>query len=190
MKKVITLIGLPGSGKTTLGDMIHTLIGGARINADQVRNTISSDLKFSDLDREVQAYRMGAMAALALYEPITLVTGNSGIDLWQLNQTVVVDFVCPTQRTRDVYEWATRSNLMNPVRRMTIWMNTITREQSRFPDTASLFQNPSGVDLTISGFKTKQQLAMAAGGIAMEIKPELKDDPAFPNRVQALGETA
>ena len=186
MKKIITLLGLPGSGKTTLGDMIHKLIGGARVNADVVRQTISSDLKFSELDREIQAYRMGAMAALALYEPMTLITGKDGVPVGHLNQTVVVDFVCPTQRTRDVYEWAARSTLVNPVRRLTIWMDTITPEESRFPDTAKLFQPPSGCDIIIKGFKTKDQLISAAGSIALEMRPDIAEAPDFLNKLKEL----
>lgn len=186
MKKIITLIGLPGSGKTTLGDMIHKLIGGARVNADVVRQTISSDLKFSELDREIQAYRMGAMAALSLYEPMTLVTGKEGVPAGHLNQTVIVDFVCPTQRTRDVYEWACRCGMHDPVRRMTIWMDTITPEESRFPDTAKLFEAPSGCDIIIKGFKTRDQLISAAGGIASEMRPDIADAPDFLTKLKAL----
>lgn len=171
MKTVVTLIGLPGSGKTTLGDLIHKIIGGSRINADAMRATISCDLKFTDMDREIQAYRMGALAALSLAEPIQ-VTGGGKIDIGYLNQSAVVDFVCPTQRTRDVYEWSIRSQLPFPIRRLTVWMDTITPEQSRYPDTAKLFQAPSGVDLVIQGYKTAEQMEKLAMAIAFELYPE------------------
>lgn len=171
MKTVITLIGLPGSGKTTLGDLIHKITSGSRINADTMRATISCDLKFTDMDREIQAWRMGALAALSLTEPIQ-VTGGGKVDIGYLNQMSVVDFVCPTQRTRDVYEWAIRSQLPFPIRRFTIWMDTITPEQSRFPDTAKLFEKPSGVDIVIDKYKTQEELQLIAQSIVFELCPE------------------
>jgi adenylylsulfate kinase-like enzyme len=169
MKTVITLVGLPGSGKTTLGDMIHKLIGGSRVNADQVRETISCDLKFTQGNREIQAYRMGALAALSLFEPVQIM---SDTPMGTLNQTAIVDFVCPTQRTRDVYDWAIRSQLPFPVRRFTIWMDTITPSQCRFEDTAKLFQEPSGADIIVHGYKTKEELTRMAESIAYEIRPD------------------
>lgn len=172
MKTVITIVGLPGSGKTTLGDMIHKLIGGARINADQVRATISCDLKFTEMDREIQAYRMGALAALALYEPIQ-VTGGGKVDIGYLNKTAIVDFVCPTQRTRAVYDWSIRATNPMLIRKYDIWMNTITPEQSRFPDTAKLFEPPEGMHLAVEGYKTKEQLESIAKKVAMDIRPDI-----------------
>jgi adenylylsulfate kinase-like enzyme len=169
MKTILTLIGLPGSGKTTLGNMVHKLIDGARINADQVRETISCDLKFTTGNREIQAYRMGALAALSLYEPVQIM---SDTPMGSLNKTAIVDFVCPTQRTRDVYEWAIRSQLPYPVRRMTVWMDTITAEQCRFPDTGKLFEPPSGADLIVNGWRTEEKLEDIAKSLAYEIRPD------------------
>lgn len=170
MKTVITIVGLPGAGKTTVGDHLHKLIGGARINADQVRDTISCDLKFMEGHREIQAYRMGALAALALYEPIQLQTD---IPMGSLNKTAIVDFICPTLRTRDVYEWALRSQMVSPVRRFTVWMDTIKPEQCRYADTAKLYQVPSGVDIQVKGYKTPDELATVAQAIAYEVRPDL-----------------
>lgn len=187
MKTVVTLIGLPGAGKTVLGDMIHALIGGARINADVVRKTISQDLTFTELDREIQAYRMGQLAGLSLHEPMTLICGHNGVPIGHLNRYAVVDFICPTQNTRSVYEWALRSSMTTPVRRFTIWMNTITRDESKYKDTAALFEDPKAVDLVVSGYKDKKQLAYIASTVATDIKPDLRDSKEFLDKVYQLG---
>ena len=161
MKAIITLFGLPGSGKTTLADMIHKLTGGARINADAMRSTISRDLKFSDDDRAIQAWRMGRLAAIALAEPPTIVSGEN---LWTLNSVAVVDFVNPTERTRRTYDWAIKSDLPFQVKHIRIWMNTITPEQSRFPDTAKLFEAPATKYATVEvkDYKTTEELEKIA----------------------------
>jgi adenylylsulfate kinase-like enzyme len=168
MKTVITLFGLPGSGKTTLGDMIHKLIGGARINADVVRSSISTDLKFTDDDRAIQAWRMGRLAAIALAEPPTVVSGEN---MWNLNKTVIVDFVNPTERTRRTYDWAIRTELPFQFNHVKIWMNTITPEQSRFPDTAKLFEEPSrdGYTFNLRGYSTLEALENYAKTVVQHI---------------------
>lgn len=164
MKSIITIIGLPGSGKTTLGDMIHKLIGGARINADVVRSSISTDLKFSDDDRAIQAWRMGRLAAIALAEPPTVISGEN---FMTLNKSVIVDFVNPTERTRRTYDWAIRTELPFTYKHVKVWMDTITPEQSRFPDTAKLFENPKdSMDFVVGGFKSTEQLQAQAETIA------------------------
>ena len=55
----------------------------------------------------------------------------------------VVDFVCPTQETRKIYE-------SDPIKVFTIWMDTI--KESKYKNTNQLFENPdpSNVDYHIS----------------------------------------
>lgn len=171
MKAIITIIGLPGSGKTTLGDMINERLKGARINADVVRSSISRDLKFSDDDRAIQAWRMGRLAAIALAVPATVVCGSEAV--WNLNKTVVVDFVNPTEHTRRTYEWAIQTELPFPVRKYTIWMDTITPEQSRYPDTAKLFEPPRKLDRHISGWQDPQGLNVIADAVARDVSYSL-----------------
>jgi adenylylsulfate kinase-like enzyme len=168
MKTIVTLFGLPGSGKTTLGNMIHKLLDGARINADDVRNSISRDLKFTDDDRSIQAWRMGRLAAIALAEPPTIVSGEN---MWNLNKTVVVDFVNPVDRTRRAYDWAISTELPFKYNHIRIWMNTIKPEESRYPDTAKLFQPPPEKypTFTVTGFKTPEELEAFAQTVAQHI---------------------
>ncbi len=115
---IIQIIGLPGSGKTTLAKALKERINAIHLNADEVRADINSDLGFSEAEREEQSRRLGAMARLL---------SNQGHD-------VVVDFVCPTKETRLVFG---RPDIL-------VWMNTI--KQGRFLDTNKLWQDPENSD--------------------------------------------
>jgi adenylylsulfate kinase len=116
----ILIFGLPGSGKSTLAKPFSELIGGVWINADEVRNSYN-DWDFSKAGRIRQAKRMKYLA--------------DGVVL--AGKIAVVDFVCPTQQTRDEF---------NPD--YTVWMDTI--KKSRFDDTNKLFEKPSNVDYHVS----------------------------------------
>jgi hypothetical protein len=111
---IIQIIGLPGSGKTTLAKTLSDRINAIHLNADDVRKDLSSDLGFSNKDRVEQARRLGAVARL----------------LSKQGHIVVVDFVCPTTQTRKAFG---DSDYL-------IWMNTIS--ESRFPDTNIIWENP------------------------------------------------
>lgn len=78
----ILVMGLPGSGKTTLARAVAQKLQCAHFNADEVRATLSKDLGFSIADRIEQARRMGALCDLST------------------SQHVIADFVCPTPETR------------------------------------------------------------------------------------------
>ena len=92
----VLIMGLPGSGKTTLADAIQRSLYGCavRVNADDVR-TRSNDWDFSPEGRNRQAQRMG------------LIHGGG--------KMVIADFVCPTAETM---------RLFGPVD-LVIWMDTI-----------------------------------------------------------------
>lgn len=123
-KILILVMGLPGSGKTTLANALQRISGAGRINADHVRQHINMDLGFSFSDRKEHARRMARMVDLAM-------TGR--------NNRVVIDFVCPTQGTRFDFE-----NSLNPdIRLYKVWMNTIKPNDSRFKDTAAVWENPT-----------------------------------------------
>lgn len=78
----ILVMGLPGSGKTTLALALAKELNAEHFNADLVRATLSKDLGFSILDRIEQARRMSALCDLSM------------------NKYVIADFVCPTDETR------------------------------------------------------------------------------------------
>ena len=103
---IIQILGLPGSGKTTLANAIKERINAIHLNADKVRADLSSDLGFSEGDRLEQARRLGAVARL----------------LSEQGHPVVVDFVCPTEATRAAFGPAN----------IVVWMDTIS--ESRFAD--------------------------------------------------------
>lgn len=119
----VLVMGLPGSGKTTLATQLARRLKAVHLNADHVRATVNRDLGFSLEDRIEHARRMGCMADI-----VTL----SNID-------VVADFVCPTPETRAIF---------NPSH--IIWMNTI--QEGRFEDTNKLFVKPDHVDIEITDF--------------------------------------
>ena len=115
---IIQIIGLPGSGKTTLAKALKERINAIHLNADEIRADINSDLGFSEADREEQSRRLGAMSRLL---------SNQGHD-------VIVDFVCPTKETRLVFG---KPDIL-------VWMNTI--KEGRFLDTNKLWQDPDHYD--------------------------------------------
>jgi hypothetical protein len=115
---IIQIIGLPGSGKTTLATALSDRINAVHLNADYVRSTINSDLGFTIEDRIEHARRMGEMAKML---------SGQGLN-------VVVDFICPTSETRKAFG---EPDLL-------IWMNTI--DEGRFEDTNKMFQQPDNYD--------------------------------------------
>ena len=115
---IIQIIGLPGSGKTTLATELASRINAVHLNADYVRSTINSDLGFSPEDRIEHSRRMGEMAKML---------SNQNLD-------VVVDFICPTQATREAFGEAD----------IVIWMDTI--QEGRFEDTNKLWETPTRWD--------------------------------------------
>lgn len=95
IKKKILVMGLPGSGKTTLASALSKELNASYFNADEVRK-MYNDWDFSDEGRMRQAERMR--------------------NLTHLSQTDynIVDFVCPRISTRDTVNAD-----------FIIWMNTI-----------------------------------------------------------------
>lgn len=125
---IIQIIGLPGSGKTTLAKELALRINAVHLNADYVRSTINSDLGFSPEDRVEHARRLGEMSRML---------SGQGLD-------VVVDFICPTQTTRDSFG--------NPD--ILIWMDTIA--EGRFEDTNKLWEVPKAYDFKVDTFDAKE----------------------------------
>lgn len=126
------IFGLPGSGKTTLSQRLANKHNLTHVNADFMRNTFYPDLGFGTVARRLQAHRMADMGNFIMeYTP---------------SLGVVVDFVCPLVETRKIFKRVFKQPCT------TIFMNTI--EQSRFPDTNSIFEfpNTSEFDFIFSDF--------------------------------------
>ena len=109
----ILIMGLPGSGKTTLAQMMVPRLNAVWLNADEVRKQ-DNNWDFSGDGRTRQSLRMRSLAETAV--------GN--------NRTVVADFVCPTKKTREHFGAD-----------YVIWMDTI--KESRFEDTNKMFEEPT-----------------------------------------------
>jgi len=137
---IIQIIGLPGSGKTALATQLKERINAIHLNADEVRASVNSDLGFTAEDRVEQARRMGEMARLI---------SKQGFP-------VIVDFICPTEETREAFGFA---NLV-------IWVDRI--KQGRFEDTNKMWENPKHFDLRIlDGYTIKQEVdsVIQSGGL-------------------------
>ena len=77
--KIILIMGLPGSGKTTLANELAPLLNAKRLNADEVRKE-ANDWDFSEEGRKRQSKRMADFA----------------LKLKEDGSFVVADFICPT----------------------------------------------------------------------------------------------
>lgn len=111
---IIQIIGLPGSGKTALASYLADRLNAIHFNADEVRADLNKDLGFSPEARIEQARRMGALARL---------TSKQGY-------ITIVDFICPTQETREAFG---KPDIF-------IWVNRINK--GRFEDTNAIWQDP------------------------------------------------
>ena len=86
MAKKILIMGLPGSGKTTLAKLLVPMFNAVWLNADKVREEVN-DWDFSPTGRTRQADRMKNYAQKALDN----------------NRNVIADFVCPTPEARSLF---------------------------------------------------------------------------------------
>ena len=120
-KRKILICGLPGSGKTTLAELLVKKLGAAWFNADAVRQDIYSELGFSPEDRLTHASRIGKLCKWA--------SMNGGYS--------VADFVCPTQETRVAFDAD-----------FVIWVDRIM--EGRYEDTNKMFERPLNYDIRLT----------------------------------------
>jgi adenylylsulfate kinase len=116
----ILIMGLPGSGKTTLAKLLAPMLNAVFLNADEVRKQ-ADDWDFTNEGRQRQSMRMRTLAEEAVNN----------------NRVVVADFICPTESTRK-----------NFGADYTVWMDTI--KEGRFDDTNKMFETPSTFDFKVS----------------------------------------
>ena len=119
-KKKILIMGLPGSGKTTLAKLLVPMFNAVWLNADKVREE-ANDWDFSEMGRSIQANRMKRLADEAIKN----------------NRNVVADFVCPTEHNREDFNAD-----------YIIWMDTI--KEGRFEDTNKMFEQPKNFNFKVT----------------------------------------
>ena len=118
--KIILIMGLPGSGKTTLAEQLAPMLNAKRLNADEVRKE-ANDWDFSEEGRKRQAKRMSDFA---------LKFKEQGFD-------VVADFICPTPEARNLFPAD-----------YVVWVDTI--KEGRFDDTNKMFIKPEKFDFHVT----------------------------------------
>ena len=116
----ILVMGLPGSGKTTLAKHLVPMFNAVWLNADEVRKE-SDDWDFTPEGRTRQALRMWTYAEESIEQ----------------NRNVLADFVCPTEETRKKFKAD-----------YTVWMDTI--KESEYDDTNKMFETPTNYDFKVT----------------------------------------
>jgi len=117
---IILIMGLPGSGKTTLAKKLKPMFNAVWLNADEIRKEVN-DWDFSEQGRLKQSIRMKIQALKAKSE----------------NRNVIADFICPTEQTRKEFNAD-----------YTIWVDTI--KVSKYEDTNKIFETPSKYDFKVT----------------------------------------
>ena len=121
MKKIL-IMGLPGSGKTTLASKLVPLLKAKWMNNDEVRKD-ANDWDFSKEGRIRQSKRMTEKAEQ--YK----IDGKY--------KYLVTDYVCPLPETRKLFNAD-----------YTVWVDTIIK--GRFEDTNKMFIKPEKFDFKVS----------------------------------------
>ena len=121
----ILIMGLPGSGKTTLASELVPLLNAKWINNDKVRKS-ENDWDFSEKGRERQAKRMADLADKYKKE----------------GHYVVADFICPTPKARELFNAD-----------FIVWVDTI--KKGRYDDTNQMFIKPERFDFHVTSQDAK-----------------------------------
>ena len=116
----ILIMGLPGSGKTTLASKLVPLLNAKWLNNDEVRKA-ANDWDFSEEARTRQAKRMADLAEKHKQE----------------GHYVVADFICPTPKARELFNAD-----------YVVWVDTI--DKGRFDDTKEMFVKHEKFDFRVT----------------------------------------
>ena len=128
----ILVMGLPGSGKTTLAAELVTLLNAKWLNADKIRKELN-DWDFSEEARLRQAKRMSEDADKLKKE----------------GHHVVADFICPLPESREIFNAD-----------YVVWVDTI--KKGRFDDTNAMFVKPEKYDCHVTTQNAKEWAAKIA----------------------------
>lgn len=121
MKRIL-IMGLPGSGKTTLAQALQKRLDSAHFNADLVRGMFN-DWDFSEEGRIRQSQRMRDLADAARAD------------------YVLADFIAPLQQMREIF-----------AADFTIWMDTVQRSRFADTDQMFVPPAGSEYNLRITSF--------------------------------------
>ena len=124
MKKIL-IMGLPGSGKTTLASELVPLLNAKWLNNDKVRKA-AKDWDFSEEGRVRQAKRMANLAEKHKQE----------------GSYVVCDFICTTPKARELFNAY-----------FIVWVDTI--KKGKYDDTNAMFVKPEKFDFHITSQDAK-----------------------------------
>tara|TARA_B100001123_G_scaffold426018_1_gene539641 strand:+ start:190 stop:594 length:405 start_codon:yes stop_codon:yes gene_type:complete len=128
----ILIMGLPGSGKTTLAAELVPLLKAEWLNNDKVRKA-ANDWDFSESGRMRQAKRMADLAEK--YK--------------KKGQFVVADFICPTPKARELFNAD-----------FIVWVDTI--KKGKYDDTNAMFVKPEKYNFHVTSQDAKVWAAQIA----------------------------
>ena len=138
MKKIL-IMGLPGSGKTTLAQELAKRLNAVHLNADEVRAKINNRLGFSHEDRIEHARRMGVLA--------DIVTRSGSY--------CIADFVCPTPDTFKAFTAEQDA--------FVVFVDRI--QAGRFEDTNKMFVRPVSANVVVTADGTAANWAHRIAGM-------------------------